>query len=152
MKTTSLLLPLATLAALLGGCSSPQPPLPTIHYPVTYQVPIGNTSGTASTGTQTLNVSATQDVEVQSGVPLYYQIASPVNVTVYLYEKIGVAPGGNLLGNMQIMAGVPTTNQVTPRTTALEFTFSATQTNSSGTLQFTLSDQPIAASVAPMGH
>jgi len=152
MKTTSLLLPLAALAALLGGCASPQPPLPTVHYPVTYQVPIGNTSAQASAGPQSLNINATQDVEVQPGIPLYYQIVSPVNVTVYLYEKVGVAPGGNLLGNMQIMAGVPTTNQLTPRTTSLEFTFSATQTNSSGTLQFTLSDQPIAAAVAPMGH
>jgi hypothetical protein len=91
-------------------------------------------------------------VEVQPGVPLFYRINSPVNVTVYMYEKIGAAPGGNLLGQMQIAAGSPTTSQITPRTTALEFVFSATQTNSSGTLQFTLSDQPIAAGVTSMGR
>jgi hypothetical protein len=152
MKTLSFLLPLAALTALLGGCASPQPPLPTIHYPVTYQVPIGNTSAQASTGPQSLNINATQDVEVQPGVPLYYQISSPVAVTVYLYEKIGAAPGGNLLGQMQLPAGGPTTNQITPRTSSLEFVFSASQANSSGTLQFTLSDQPIAAGVAPMGR
>jgi hypothetical protein len=151
MKASFLLLPLAALAALFGGCSGSQPPLPTIHYPVTYQVPIGNTSGQSSAGAQSMNVSATQDVEVQAGLPLYYQINSPVNVTVYIYEKVGAAPGGNLLGQMQIMAGAPTTNQIIPRSTALEFTFTASQPNSSGTLQFTLSDQPIAPAAPAMG-
>jgi hypothetical protein len=151
MKAFFLLLPVAVLTALFGGCSSSQPPLPTIHYPVTYQVPIGNTSAQSSAGPQSMNVSATQDVEVQAGLPLYYQVNSPVNVTVYIYEKVGAAPGGNLLGQMQIMAGAPTTNQIIPRSTALEFTFTASQTNSSGTLQFTLSDQPIAPAAPAMG-
>ncbi len=38
---------------------------------------------------QNLNVSATHDSAVQPGVPMYYQVTSPVNVTVYVFDKNG---------------------------------------------------------------
>jgi hypothetical protein len=140
---TQLLIALAgfLIAALMGGCAETNPPLPQVHYPVTYQVPVGNRQATSNYGPQNLSVSATQDVTVQPGTPLYFQVVSPIPVTAYVYDKSSPSANGSLLTQM---SGTTFTSSVTPDSTNLEFSFQPTQANTSGTLQFTLSDQPIA--------
>ena len=50
---------------LLVGCTTPSERRPVVAYPVTYDVPVGNTQVSASTGPQNLNVSSTQQVAVE---------------------------------------------------------------------------------------
>jgi hypothetical protein len=131
----------AAFALGLAGCATDQTAsLPRIHYPVTYSVPVGNTSVNSSYGPQAMNVSASQDVTVQPNVTLYYQVNSPINITLYIYDKLSSGERGNLLGTMQ---GTQFTSSTTPDSTVLEFVFTSSQTNSNGTLAFTLSDTPI---------
>ena len=136
---------LIALALLGAGCTTSY--LPKVNYPVTYQIQLGNTQVRSNYGPQSLNVNATQDVTVSPDQALYYQVTSPVEVVVYVYE---VESGGDraLLGQNQ---GTSFTSSILPRTSTLEFVFSVAQANSSGVIQFTLSDQPIAPVVAPMG-
>ena len=132
-----------TLGLLMGGCAT-SPRTPHVAYPVTYDIQVNNTQVHSDYGPQNLSVNATQDVAVASGQTLYYQVVSPVDVTVYFY---GVdSPGQRaFLGQMQ---GTSFTSSIVPSTGTLEFMFIATHPNSSGTLKFTLSDQPIAPAVA----
>ncbi|HKB90626.1 MAG TPA: hypothetical protein VKC60_08945 [Opitutaceae bacterium] len=132
----------------MAGCASSPPPRPRINYPVTYQINIGNTQVRSEYGPQNLNVSATQQVMVQPGQPLYYQVYSPVNVTVYVYERAS-SNTRRLLGQMQ---GTSFTTAVTPSVDMLEFVFSAAQSNTGGVVQFTLSDRPLAVSPPPALH
>lgn len=128
------------LAGALGGCSSGvQPLLPALHNPVTYQVPVGHAP--ASPGSP--SYGATQDVVVEPGQPVYYRITSPVPVSVYFYEKTGVSPNGNLLGHISVPAGQPVSAKIVPATTTLEFLFKPAAPDARGSLQFTLSDQPL---------
>jgi hypothetical protein len=136
-------LPLTALAAL-SACVAPSPPRPMVAYPVSYQVPIGNTQVTSTDGPQNLNVSASQDVSVEPGKPLYYQVTSPVDVTVTVSEITGSSTTTTRIAQMQ---GTTFTSSIVPARSALRFTFSASQANSSGTLKFTLSDRPIAPAV-----
>jgi hypothetical protein len=133
------------LAGWLSGCATPAPTVPKVAYPVTYQINVGNTEVSAPAGPQNLNVNATQQVTVQPGATLYYQVISPVAVTMYIYAD---GDGGShaLLGQMQ---GTSFTSSILPSTSSLEFAFAVAQANSSGTLQFTISDQPIAPAVTP---
>lgn len=136
-----LLVTLTTAATLvLAGCATTAD-VPQVDYPVSYNVQVGNTQVATSAGGQNLNVAATQQVEVEPGEPLYYRIASPVDVTVTVYE---LTPAGqrSMLGQMR---GTRFTTSVMPSTGMVEFSFAASQPNSSGTLQFTLSDEPISA-------
>jgi hypothetical protein len=80
-----------------------------------------------------------------SGQLLYYQVVSPVDVTVYFYGMEGEGQRV-FLGQAQ---GRTFASSVTPNTNALEFVCVATQPNSNATLKFTLSDQPIAPVAAP---
>jgi hypothetical protein len=128
------------LAAFLGGCAETNPPLPQIHYPVTYQVPVGNRQAQSNYGPQNLSVNATQDVTVQPGVPLYFQVVSPIPVNTYVYDRSGPSGNGSLITQL---SGTTFTSSVTPESTTLEFSFQPLQANTSGTLQFTLSDQPL---------
>jgi hypothetical protein len=123
-----------TLIFFISSCTS-TPSTPHSAYPVTYNIQVDNTE----VGPQSPGVNATQDVTVASGQALYYQVISPVDVTVYFY---GVeAPGQRtFLGQMQ---GREFTSSITPDTNTLEFVFVATQPNSRGRLKFTLSDQSI---------
>jgi hypothetical protein len=135
----------ATLALGLGsGCMGPSERRPMIVYPVTYDVPVGNTQVSASTGAQNLKVSPTQEVTADVGEPLYYQIVSPVPVNVAIYERRSPDRGRVLVREFQ---GTSLTNSIIPAEPHLEFQFAALQPNSSGTLQFTLSDRPLAPSV-----
>jgi|GEM_PF-1935225 hypothetical protein len=150
MKKSALLRPLL-LAALpfalafgFSGCATPPPPRPVVMYPVSYDVPIGNTQVSANDGPQNLNVSANQDVIVEPGKTLYYQVSSPIDVTLSLYELASPTMTSARLSQMQ---GTSFTSSIVPTTNALRFTFSAAQANSSGTLRFTLSDRPIAPAV-----
>ncbi|PTY08504.1 hypothetical protein DB347_02675 [Opitutaceae bacterium EW11] len=127
-------------AVLLGGCASDVPPTPRIQYPVTYQVPIGNTSVRSDYGPQNLSTQATQQVTVETGRPIYYQVVSPVDVSVSVNELSGPKAARHLVSQMQ---GTSFTAMVTPTTPALEFTFSPVQANTGGTVRFTLSDRPI---------
>jgi hypothetical protein len=123
---------------ILGGCAS-TPPTPKITYPVTYQIQIGNTQVHSDYGPQTLNVNASQEVVVEPNRPLYYQVVSPVDVTVYVYEKS--AP--NSRKQVGQMEGKSFTSSISPTSRTLEFAFSAAEPNSSGKVLFTLSDRPI---------
>lgn len=136
-------MPVLSLLALTA-CVAPTPPRPVVAYPVSYQVQIGNTQVTANDGPQNLNVSATQDVSVEPGKTLYYQVVSPIDVTLSLYELPYTNSPSTRLAQTQ---GTTFTSSITPTTSAVRFTFSATQANSSGTLRFTLSDRPIAPAV-----
>ncbi|MDF3056339.1 MAG: hypothetical protein K0R17_554 [Rariglobus sp.] len=136
---------LAALAlGLLAGCTTPVERRPVVHYPVTYDVPVGNTQVSASTGPQNLNVSSTQQVTADVGDRLYYQIVSPVPVTVSIYERKSANYGRVLLREFQ---GTTFTDSIVPSDPNLEFVFSALQSNSAGTLKFTLSDRPLAPAV-----
>jgi hypothetical protein len=148
MKTRSTLVTCAALlvVGLFAGCATPAPPRPVVVYPVTYDVPVGNTQVSASAGPQNLNVSATQQVTAKVGAPLYYQIVSPVAVTVSIYERKSSELGRVLVRELQ---GTAFTSSITPSVSALEFVFSVQESNSSGTLKFTLSDRPIAPGVTP---
>ena len=126
------------LVLFIGGCGTPSPPH--AAYPVTYSIQVDNTPAHSDTSPQNLNMSPTQDVAVVSGQRLYYQVASPVDVTVYFYGVEG-QDQRVFLGQMQ---GRAFTSSVTPNTNTLEFVFIPTQPNSSSTLKFTLSDQPVA--------
>jgi hypothetical protein len=132
------------LAACLAGCAT-SPPMPSVTYPVTYQINLANSQVAASGyGPQNLNVAATQQVTVEPGQTLYYQVNSPVAVTLSIYADDG-AGNRTALGQLQ---GTSFTSSVLPSTAHLDFAFSVAQPNSSGTLQFTLSDRPIAPAVA----
>jgi hypothetical protein len=136
-------LPAAALLILLAGCSTTMTSLP-----MSYQIPIGNSQVSNAYGVQNLSVNATQDVTVPTGSTLYYQVASPVNLTFYVFDKTGSAPGGTLLGKLQ---GTTFTSQAVSQTGTLEFVFSADQLGTGGTVQFNVSAQPISpASAAAM--
>lgn len=131
---------LFSLAAVLfmAGCAS-QPSAPRIKYPVTYQVQVGNTRVTSDYGPQNLTTQATQQVSVEPGRPMYYQVVSPFDVAVTVSESS--SPG--MKKQVSQMQGTTFTAMITPQTPTVEFSFAPTHTNSGGTLQFTLSDQPI---------
>ncbi|MET0262180.1 MAG: hypothetical protein ABW223_04730 [Rariglobus sp.] len=149
MKKHSVVLSFAAVLALglFAGCASTPsaPPRPVVVYPVTYDVPVGNTQVNASAGPQNLNVSSTQQVTAVAGEPLYYQIVSPVAVTVSIYGRESSDQNRVLVREFQ---GTSFTSSLTPSVKNLEFVFSVQQSNSSGTLKFTLSDRPIAPAVA----
>jgi len=130
------------LAFLVNGCATTTP-----TYPITYQIPIGVSQVSNAYGVQNLTVNATKDIPVQPGVTLFYQVVSPVNLTFYVFDKTGPGPGGTLLGQLQ---GTAVTSQVVPQSSTLEFVFSAAQMNTGGTVQFTVSDRPIAGVAAPV--
>jgi hypothetical protein len=129
-------------AALLAGCeSSPD-------YPITYQIPIGYSTVTSAYGLQNLNVSATHDSAVQPGVPMYYQVTSPVNLTLYVFDKTGPGTGGVLLNQTQ---GTSITSMATATSDTLEFVFSASQPYTAGTVQLTISDRPLPPVATALG-
>lgn len=144
MKSSTLAAYLALAGLVLAGCAT-TPPRPRIVYPITYNIQVGNTQVTSGYGGQNLNIHATQQVAVAPGVPLYYQLASPIPVAVTVSEitTSGVrAPLGD-------MRGTSFTTSIVPSTGALEFAFTPLQPNTNGTLQFTLSDRPIAPATMP---
>jgi hypothetical protein len=132
----------AVVALAFTGCDS----APTVAYPVTYRLPIGNSTVTSAYGPQNLNVNATQDVSVPVGQALYYSVVSPVNLQFYVFDKTSPAPGGTQLSTMQ---GSAFASSVTSQTGTVEFVFSAAQANTGGTVTFTISDRPLAPP-APM--
>jgi hypothetical protein len=126
--------------ALLAGCASDVASAPHIKYPITYQVPVGNTRVTSDYGPQNLNTQAVQQVSVDAGQPLYYQVVSPTDVSVTVSE----VTSSGARRQVSQMQGSSFTAMVTPQTPTLEFSFGAARTNTGGTLQFTLSDKPLA--------
>jgi hypothetical protein len=133
----------ASAAALfLAGCNS------TPTYPVTYNIPVGYSTVATPYGTQSINVSATHDSNVAPGVPMYYQVNSPIPVTVYVFDKTGPGPGGPLLNQTQ---GTNVTSSASSTSGILEFVFSIAQAYTSGTVQLTISDQPLSPSATPLG-
>jgi hypothetical protein len=142
MKTRSAFF-LSSLAVLaLAGCDT----VPTVQYPITYQVPIGNSTVTSAYGPQNLNVSGQQTVPAIPGQPLYFQIVSPVDLTLYAFDQTGPGPGGPVLNHS---VGSYFNSPVIPTGSNVEFVFSAAQQGTGGTVQFTVSDHPI-ASAPPM--
>jgi hypothetical protein len=141
MKKLIAFLAAGAAAALLAGCST----VPT--YPMTYQIPIGFSQVASVYGIRNLNVSATHDSNVQPGIPLFYQIASPVNLTLYVFDKTGSGPGGVLLSQMQ---GTNITSSATATSDTLEFVFSTSQPYTGGTVQLTVSDHPFPATAVAM--
>jgi hypothetical protein len=142
------LLASSSLAVLaITGCSSVPPP-PSIVYPVTYQIQVGNTQVNSTSGPANTNIAASQVAAVIPGAPLYYQVVSPVIVVVTAYERAypNDPASRRQVGQMQ---GTTFTSSIVPTTGTMEFTFAVAQTNSSGVLQFTLSDHPIAPVTAP---
>jgi len=136
--------PLAALGLLvLAGCDS----TPSVTYPITYQVPIGNSQVSNAYGPQNLNVSGVQDVPAQPGVPLYYQASAPVTLSFYAFDKTGPGPGGPTLNQSQ---GQFFNGSVTPTSSTVEFVFSVAQMNTGGTVQFTVSNHQIPTSVPAM--
>ena len=140
-------MPVLSLLALTA-CVAPTPPRPLVAYPVTYEIPVGNTQVRANTGAQNLQISPHQDVSVIPGRTLYYQVVSPIDVVVSVYELSSTNPptAATRLTHSQ---GTNFTASLTPSTSALRFSFAAAQANTSGTARFTLSDTPLAPSVAP---
>lgn len=139
---TKFITPLAALAVcFFAGCATTS-----VQYPITYQVPIGNSTVTSAYGPQNLNVSGVQDAPAIPGEPLYYQIVSPVNLSLYIFDKTGPGPGGPRLAQSQ---GTFFNTSVTPTGNTVEFVFSAAQQGTGGTVQFTVSDHPI-PSAMPM--
>jgi hypothetical protein len=130
------LLTALSLVIFAGGCASG----PEVSYPVTYQIQVGNTEVHTDYGPQSTNMSASQQVVASVGRPLYYQVVSPIDVSVYVYER--AAP--NSRTQVTQMEGKTFTSSITPTTSTLEFTFTATQPNSRAKVLFTLSDRPIA--------
>ena len=153
MKTPSCLarLPLIALplVVLLGlsACVAPSPPRPVVAYPVSFQVPVGNTQVSATDGPQNLNVSANQDVSVEPGKTIYYQVVSPVDVVLSIYELSSNNISTVSSTRLTQMQGNSFTASITPAVHALRFSFTAAQANSSGTARFTISDRPIAPAV-----
>jgi len=132
----------ASAAALfLAGCNTAP------SYPVTYQIPIGYSQVATAYGMQSINVSATHDSAVQPGVPMFYQVNSPVPLTLYVFDKTGPGPGGALLNQTQ---GTNITSSATASSNTLEFVFSAAQPYTSGTVQLTISDQPLQPTATAM--
>lgn len=130
-----------SLAALaFAGCASDVPPTPRVQYPVTYQVPVGNTNVHSDYGPQNLSTQATQQVAVEPGRPLYYQVISPVDVAVAVSEAPDADGTRHAVSEMQ---GTRFTAMVTPASRTLEFSFKPVQPNTGGTVRFTLSDRPI---------
>jgi len=132
------------LALFLAGCES-QPMAPHVNYPSTYQVQVGNTQVLSAYGPQSSNVTAAQQVTVAPRVPIYYQVVSPVAVTVYVYQDESNGTR-TLIGQMQ---GMTFSSSITPAASSLEFAFAVANANSSGTLQFTVNDQPMAPAPLP---
>ena len=126
------------LVLFVGGCATPSPP--PAAYPKTYSIQVDNTQAYSDSTPQNSNMNATQDVAVANAQRLYYQVVSPVDVTVYFYRVEGQGERV-FLGQMQ---GRTFASSVTPNANTLEFVFIATQPNSRATLKFTLSDQPVA--------
>jgi hypothetical protein len=145
MKTITCLT-LAGLAAVLAlaACASVPAP-PHVAYPATYQIQVGNTQVLSAYGPQNSNVTAAQRITVQPNAVLYYQVVSPVAVSLYVYQDNGDATR-TLIGQAQ---GTTFNSTVTPATASLEFAFAVANANSSGTLQFTVADQPLAAAPLP---
>ena len=136
MKSNLLaLLAVGAAAALFAGCAE----APTA-YPVSYQIPIGYSQVPTAYGTQSINVSATHDSIVTPGVPMYYQVISPVPLTLYVFDKTGPGPGGALLNQTQ---GTIISATATATSSTLEFVFSTVQPYTGGTVQFTISDHPL---------
>ncbi len=134
---------IASAAALfLAGCNSAP------NYPVTYQIPIGYSQVATVYGVQSVNVSATHDSSVTPGRPLYFQVISPVNLTLYVFDKTGSGPGGVLLTQSQ---GTNITSSATATSDTLEFVFSAAQAYTGGTAQLTVSDSPLPPSSTALG-
>lgn len=144
MKAPFLISSFAAATVLwLAGCATTAD-VPRVSYPVSYNIQVGNAQVATSAGGQNLNVAPTQQVEVVPHEPLYYRVDSPVDVTVSVFE-LGRAGERSLLGQMR---GTSFTTSLMPRTSQVEFAFSASQPNSSGMVQFTLSDEPIPATRA----
>ena len=141
MKTILTLGALA-LAFIVSGCAT----TPRVNYPITYQINVGNSQVLSGYGPQNLNVNATQVVAVEPGKTFYYQVVSPLDVTVYVYEH----PEANERRLVSQMQGTAFTSSVVPNMDSLEFLFSVTKANTSGTIQFTISDRPIAPVVTPV--
>ncbi len=134
---------LVGLSVLVGGCVETNPPAALVHFPVTYQIPIGR-SATAPVDRLNGPASPAQDVAVRTGAPVYFRIASPVAITAYVYEKRAPSANGSLLAQV---SGTVFGSCFTPDTPALEFVFAAPDAPTGGTLLLTLSDQPISAAV-----
>jgi hypothetical protein len=130
------LLAASAAAALFAGCADTT----TSPYPVSYQIPIGYSQAPTAYGTQSINVSATHDSTVTPGVPMYFQVNSPVPLTLYVFDKTGPGPGGNLLNQTQ---GTVISATATATSSTLEFVFSTAQPYTGGTVQFTISDHPL---------
>ncbi|QYM78168.1 hypothetical protein K0B96_12730 [Horticoccus luteus] len=128
------------LALVIGGCATTS-----VHYPVTYQVKVGNTQVLSGYGPQNIDVNARQVISVEPGVTFYYQVVSPLNVTVYVYEQTSSGER-TLVSQMQ---GTAFTSSVMPKESSLEFLFSVTNANTSGSIQFTISDKPLTPVVTP---
>lgn len=136
--------PSALLGVLIfAGCDT----TPSVNYPLTYQVPIGNSTVSNAYGPQNLNVSGVQDVPAVPGVPLYYQATAPVTLSFYAFDKTGPGPGGPILNQSQ---GQFFNGSVTPTSSTVEFVFSVAQANTGGTVQFTVSNHQIPSSVPAM--
>jgi hypothetical protein len=121
-------------ALFLGGCNTAP------DYPVTYQIPIGYSPQiTSAYGVQNLNICATHDLSVKPGVPIYFQVVSPVNMTVYVFDKTGSGPGGVLLRQLQ---GSSNISSATSTSGTLELVFSS-EPYKGGTVQLTVSDRPL---------
>jgi hypothetical protein len=134
----------AVLGALVSGCATTN--APRVVYPVTYQIPVGNTRVTANTGGQNLDVVARQRVEVYPGRRIYFRVVAPVDVTMRVYT--GDRASAELVSEMR---GSVFAHALLPKTSELEFTFGVSDANTSGTVQFTLSDRPLRPDVARSG-
>ncbi len=147
MKNTPKLILVGAIAAALlfvSGCSSPSN-LRHVNYPVTYQVQVGNSQVNAAGDNQNLNIVANQHVEVIPGRTLFFNVDSPVIVHLEIYERDGSSR--RMIGQME---GTMISSSFTPRSETAVFEFAAAHANSSGTLQFTLSDEPLSTSRVSM--
>lgn len=139
MKTSPYIPWLAAAALLLAaGCASTYS-RPRVNYPVTYQIQVGNSQVSAEGDRQNLNVVANQQVEVVPGDRLHFVVDSPVVVRLEIYDA--ATDGSRRL--VSETEGTAFGSSFTPRHGTAVFAFSTARPNSSGLLQFTISDEPI---------
>lgn len=127
----------------LAGCATYQ------SNPVTYEVPFGPAQVRSDFGPSSIVVNGIQDVPVRAGAPAYFQLVSPVNVTLYAFDRVGTGPGGPLLSQLQ---GTSFYTSVLPTSGTVEFVISATQPVTGGSAQLTVSDSPMATNAGVIAY
>jgi plastocyanin len=119
------------------------------EYPMTYQVPVGPAEITSAYGPLNLPVNGVQDVPAEPGQQLYFQVLAPTPIVLYAFDKTSTEPGGPLLAQLR---GTSFYSSVTPTSSSVEFVVSTEQPVTGGSVQVTVSDQPMSSGASAMPY